>query len=224
MAVKKLKVKKRNPKDNLEAIRLAGYIPAVVYGPDQEAISVMIDEGNFAKLYKDLGSSTVIQLKVDDKTFEVLVHDIQRDPVKDAVIHLDFYKLQSGHELVTYIPFNFINEPEAKSGVLFIEKEDVKIKALPKDLVDEIKVDLNQIKKLDDSIHLSDVEKPSGVEFLDDEQSVLAVVKMPSQVESLLPEEGEEVVPVVEGEEGEEGEAKEGAAENGEGKKAEKSE
>lgn len=179
MAVKELSAKKRDLKDSLEAIRLAGFIPAVVYGPDQEAISIMVEARLFDKLYQSAGSSTVIELDVEGTKLEVVIHDTQRDPVKDHLIHIDFYKLQAGHKLVTNIPVVFIGKPNTKAGALFIEKDIIKVKSLPKDLIESVELDLSRITDTDNSLSVDDVSFPEGIEVLDEGHLILAVVKVP---------------------------------------------
>lgn len=181
MAVKQLSVKKRNLKDNLDAIRLAGYIPAVVYGPDQESTAIMVDARVFDKLYEESGSSTVIELDVEGNKMDVLIHSTQRDAVKDNLIHVDFYKLQKGHKLVTNIPVVFVGKPNTKSGTLFIEKETIKVKSLPKDLIENIELDLSQITDADNSLSVRDVKFPEGIEVLDEGHLILAAVNVPRQ-------------------------------------------
>ena len=181
MAVKQLLVKKRDVKDSLEAIRLAEYIPAVVYGPDQEPINLMVEARVFEKLYEESGSSTVVELDIEGQKLEVLIHDLQRDPVKDNLVHIDFYKLQSGHKLTTNIPVIFIGKPDTKAGALFIEKDTIKVKSLPKDLVENVEVDLGKITDENNHISVSDVKLSEAIEVLDEGHLILAVVKVPRQ-------------------------------------------
>jgi large subunit ribosomal protein L25 len=204
MEMQKLAVKKRDLKDNNEAIRLAGFIPAVVYGPDQEPISIMLEARALEILEKAAGLSSVIELNIEggDK-LEVLLHDVQRDPIKDHMIHLDFYKLQKGHQVTTHLPIEFTGASQAKIGVLFIEKDSITVKCLPKDLISGFEISLDKLNDDNTTLTVADLEIPETLTLMDEGHLILASVRIPKQ--QLADEE--EVAVVAEGEEGAEGEA-----------------
>lgn len=209
MEMQKLAVKKRDLKDNNVAIRLAGFIPAVVYGPDQEPISIMLEARALASLEKSAGLSSVIELDIEGgNKLEVLLHDVQRDPIKDTMIHLDFYKLQKGHQVTTHIPIEFTGASKAKIGVLFIDKDSVTIKCLPKDLVSKFEISLDKLNDDNTTLTVSDIEIPETLTVVDEGHLIIASVRIPKQQiveeETTVAAEGEE------GAEGAEGEAAEG--------------
>src|SRR3990167_3129459 len=75
-------------------------IPAVVYGPNSKNINLTIDGKEFNKVYNQAGESTLVDLAIEDKEpVKVLIHDVQRDPVSDEYIHIDFYQLDMSKKL-----------------------------------------------------------------------------------------------------------------------------
>jgi len=196
MEMQKLAVKKRDTKDNNDAIRLAGFIPAVVYGPDQEAISIMLEARALEVLAKKDALSAVIDLDFEGgENLEVLLHDVQRDPIKDHIIHIDFYKLQKGHQVTTHIPIEFTGAIKAKVGVLFIDKDAVTVKCLPKDLVSKFEISLDKLTDDNTTLTVADIDMPETLTLLDEGHLILASVRVPKQQvveESTVVAEGEE--------------------------------
>ncbi len=72
-----------------------GKIPAVLYGPGIENLNLEIDDKEFEKLLREKNENLQIILKVEDKDYRVLIKEIQREPIKGKVIHIDFYKLST---------------------------------------------------------------------------------------------------------------------------------
>lgn len=161
-----LNATKRTDKQN-DKLREAGKIPAVVYAPDIEAISIAIDAGEFEKMYREVGDSTIIDLNIDGQSepYSVLIHDMQHNPVKDDVLHVDFYKITAGQELSVAISLEFVGQAPAVKlgGTLMTQIESIDVTCLPKDLVDHIDVDLSVLTEIGDVIHVSDLQIPDGI-------------------------------------------------------------
>jgi len=69
-----------------------GKIPAVLYGPGIENLNLEIDEKEIEKILREKNENSLIALKIDDKEYQVLIKEIQREPIKGKIIHIDFYK------------------------------------------------------------------------------------------------------------------------------------
>ena len=101
---------------NSKKIRKNNGIPAVVYG-DKNNNNIILDANEVAKQIKDSGFySNVIQLKIDKKTVDVILKDLQRDPRKSSITHMDFFAVDKNKAVVVNVPILFINE-ETCSGV-----------------------------------------------------------------------------------------------------------
>lgn len=159
--------------------RQDGFIPAVVYGPKMEAVSITIPEKDFLKLWKSAGESTVITLEGADGAHDVLIHDIARNPVSDAVIHVDFYAVDKNKKVHINIPLEFVGvAPGAKEfgGILMKIVHEVAIEALPKDLPHALEADLGLLVAMDSQIKASDIKLPSGVTLATDPEEIIAIL------------------------------------------------
>ncbi len=175
-----LEAQKRDIKENLGFIRKGGFIPAVVYGPKQESISIKLSTADFKKSYKESGESTVVELSVDGEKHDVLIHDIDRDPVKGDVRHVDFYAIEKGKKVSVHVPLEFVGESFAEKslgGVVVKVMHEVEVEAMPKDLPHQIEVSIESLNDLDAQIHAKDLVMPSGVTLLTDEEEVIVLVQ-----------------------------------------------
>ena len=221
--------------DKAKKIRKNKKIPAVIYGSDFESIAITVDELEFNKVFEQAGESSLINLSIEGaKKEKVLVQDVQKDPVTLNVIHIDFYKVNMKEKIKTAIPIVEVGESPAivdLEGTLVTNKDEVEVECLPADLIPEIEVDLSVLKTFDDTIHVSDLKVPAGIEILDDPDEVIFLIQPPRSDEELaeLEEEVKEDVESVEvegekKEEGEEGEAVEESETESENKSESKEE
>ena len=203
-------------KGDLSALRAVFKIPAVVYGHGTDNKHIALNYNEFAKLYREAGMSSVVDLVLDaaSRPVKVLISDIQKDPISGAFIHVDLHQIRMDEKIKTEIKLNFINEaPAVKElgGNLIINKDMLNVECLPDKLQATIDVDISGLKQLNDSIHLRDMEIPEGITVLDDmDLSIVSVLapRVEAEVET-APAEGE---PALVGEEdkakGEESEEK----------------
>lgn len=173
-----------------DALRAEGKIPAVVYAPDLESVSIAVDERDFEKLYRQVGDSTIFELVVEGtkEPYMVLVQATQMDVVKDTVKHIDFYKITAGQELSATIHLNFVNDApavKAHGGTLQTQRDSIDATCLPKDLVDQIDVDLSSLTELTSSIHVSDLTIPAGITVTDVGDLLVASIAAPKSQEEL---------------------------------------
>lgn len=175
-----LEAQKRDTKENLEHLRKGGLVPAVVYGPKQEALSIKMDLKSFIKAYKEAGESTVVELSVDGETHDVLIHDMDIEAVKGDVLHVDFYAIEKGKKVTVHVPLEFVGESVAEKnlgGVIVKVMHEVEIEAMPKDLPHEIEVSIESLVDLESQIHASDLKMPSGVTLITEPEEVIVLVQ-----------------------------------------------
>ncbi len=198
--------KKENGKP--KKIRNAGYLPAIVYGGGVEPLGIKVEKGVFEKLYEEAGESTLVDLVVDGgQPVKTLIYDVQRDPVKGRVMHVDFFRVNMKEKLTTEIPLNFIGESKAvefENGALVKNMDEIEIECLPGDLVSSIDVDISSLETFDDVIRVSDIKLPKGIAALSNPDEIVASVVPPTiEVEPVVEEaapEGEEAAPGAEAE------------------------
>lgn len=193
--------------ESVDSIRKSGNIPAVLYGPEIDSVSLFLNAVAFQKLYEEVGESTLLDFSVDGKeAVKVLVQDVQYHPVKRHVLHVDFRQINMSEEMEVTTPLVFIGvSPAVKEhgGTLVTSLEEVNIKCLPKDLVSEIEVSLEVLKTFDDKISVEDLILPPGIVVTDDKDIAVATVTAPLTDDQLKAMEAEnarglEAVAVVE--------------------------
>lgn len=168
-------------------LRSNGYIPGVLYGPDTEPIHLKLEKKSTEKIILHLTSHNIIaEMKLkknsEEQTIQVVLKDIQTDPIKDEVIHLDFYKLSSERPVIMEIPVITKGKSigEEKGGILEQELREIKVEGLPKYIPENIEID---IKDLDfgHAILVKDIKMPEGVKILEDENRVVVTVLKPKE-------------------------------------------
>lgn len=194
-------------------LRAAGKVPAVLYGKDQESISLTIDAREALQLFYSISvENTIVNVQIDDDKEEVetLVREIQMHPFRPDLIHVDFYSIERGVALEVDIPANYIGTPQGvrDGGVLEVILHELRVKCIPSLIPDTIEIEISGLD-IGDSIHASEISTDEGVELLTDPGQTLCLVSAPRVEEE---EEEEELVEGDEGFEPEEGaEGEEGA-------------
>lgn len=170
---------KREKKDSLDYIRQSGNIPAVFYGNNKPTTSISVSAKEFTKVFKEAGESSTITLKTPDGTFDVLIHEVHKNPITGTPIHADFIVVDMNKEIEVAIPLEFVGESGAEKGgrgVLVKALHEVNVKALPKDLPHTIEIDLSSLQNVDDHISLKDIVLPKGVTLIGEMSDVVASV------------------------------------------------
>jgi large subunit ribosomal protein L25 len=212
-------------------LRREGFVPGVVYGGQgrEDAVSFKVNTRVLRTVLVD--GSALIDLKVGGASaLPVIVKDRQLDPVRDEIIHIDLLEVRLDEKIQTQVGVHIEGSEEApgvkEGGVLEQVSHQLNIEALPTAIPEAIVVDVSGME-IAATMHLSEITAPEGVEFLDDpEETIIATVVVPTEVEEpeeieeeteLVGEDGEPIEPA-EGEEGEEpaAEGEAGASEEAE--------
>jgi large subunit ribosomal protein L25 len=160
-----IKADKREKKESK-----ADQIPAVVYGFDMKSTPLSISAHGFRDLYKEAGESTLVDLEiVGAEPVKVLIHETQKDPVSDEFIHVDFYRVDMTKKVTTEVAIIYVGEaPGVKDHGADLNKnlDSVEIECLPQDLIHEIKVDLTNLKEINDIIKVEQLSVPENVTIL----------------------------------------------------------
>lgn len=196
-----LPVKKRDTKIKAKNILKENLIPGVVYGPKMKSTPLSVDRGKFLRVYREAGETTLIALDLGDSKKKkegeednvVLIRDTQSHPVTGRFMHVDFYQLPMDQEIEITVPVKGSGEAPGvreEGGVLVHNLHEIKIKALPKNLINDITVDITELEDIGDSILAKDLSLPKGVELLVEDDEVVFMVDEPREEE---PEEELEV-------------------------------
>lgn len=176
-------------------LRAAGEVPGVIYGHGREPQSLTVNAREFARLAERVRiTSTVIELALDGKTARTLVRELQRDPIKRSVIHIDFQELVAGEKVTVSVPLRFVGTPEGVKtggGILEETMHAVEVTCDPANIPDHLDVDVSALT-IGHSLHIGDLKLPDGVEVTDDPEQTIAVVSAPKAEEEVKPAEGAE--------------------------------
>ncbi len=190
-------------------LRQQGIIPVHLYGADIEPSNLQIDGRTLNRLLPQVGANIPVSIEVEDMDTENIcfVREVQRHPVTDEVIHVDFLRVDITRTVSAEVPITLTGLSPAvtqMAGTLLQNVQSLSIEALPMDMPAEITVDISVLIDFDTTLFVGDVEVPGNVTVLNDPEDALVRVAPPRlEVETFEGEEGEEGAE--EGEEGAEG-------------------
>ncbi len=200
---------KSQPRDvvgkKVKKFRKQGLLPAVLYGHNIKSSNIWVNSLDFVKVLSQSGENTLIELETENgKKVNVLVYDVQKDPLTDKFSHADFFQVQMDKKVETAVPLEFVGEaPAVKElgGVLLKGMDEIEVSCLPVDLPPKIEVDISGLKTFDDYVKIKDISFPEKVNVLVDKETVVAGVTPPRTDEDLakLDEKVDEDVTKVEG-------------------------
>lgn len=171
-----------------EKVSEVGLIPAVLYGPGIENVSIEIDRKVIEKMYKEVGE-TLIDLDVEGKTYNVLVHETQVDPITLELIHVDFYQPNLEEETEADVHLEIVGlSPAVKlGGTMISNMREVTVKALPRNLPNKIEVDVSGLKEMGDYITIKDLKVGEGIKVIfDDPEEIVIQILEPEDVDKEL--------------------------------------
>src|SRR5215210_2939309 len=219
-------------KGGARTLRSQGQIPAVIYGHGREPQSLTLNARDLDKMLEHIqAESTVIEVTVGGQTSKTLIREIQRHPFKRQILHVDFQELVAGEKVIVSIPIMLTGTAEGVrlgGGVLDQTLRELEIEVDPSNIPDHIEYDITNMV-IGDSVHVSDLKVPEGIEIQDDPETSVAVLAAPRAVieetpvvaEAVEGEAGAVAEPEVigRGKEDEEGEGEEPSKKGDSGKK-----
>src|SRR5699024_6465588 len=146
----KLKAKQREDlrSSATKKIRQAGQIPAVVYGKDKDSTSVSVDSMDLIRTVREEGVNAIISLDIENgQTVDVMLHDYQMHPIKDEVMHADFYMIDMTEEMDVEVPLRLEGEAEGarEGGILQQPLYELQVRAIPRGMTEAITVSVTNI-------------------------------------------------------------------------------
>lgn len=196
----------------VKQLRKGGMVPAVIHDHGKPSKIVMAPYLELYKVFKQAGKHHPLALNLSGQNYMALIKDVYFDPRKNRLEHVVFNAIKQDEKVETEVPVHIEGEiPAEKIGLIIVRPLDrVIAEALPKDLVDELKIDGSKLAEIGDKIIVEDISVPEGITILTEAEHTIAVVEEPrAHVEEVAEEE-------VEGEEGEAAEGEEGETAEGE--------
>jgi large subunit ribosomal protein L25 len=168
--------------------RAQGLLPITVYGGGKETASGNIVKREFATLLRAHGRNVIFRLDIDGASTPVKIAEMQVDPVKGTLIHMDLMRISLTEKSKFEVPIRTVGESEgvkALGGVLEVVTHSLEVRCLPGDLPSIIEVDVSSLG-IGDKIKVGDLKLDSKVEVLDDAETLIATVV--ARVEEPAPE------------------------------------
>lgn len=164
----------------VRTLRKEGFIPAHVFGNKVESLSIQVKSADFSKVFEKVGETGIIDLAIDGQKKPVLVRNLQVHPVSDDPLHIDFYQVNLTQKVKVDVPLEIIGESpavEKKIGLLLTPVSEVEVEALPRDLPENIQIDITKLENIDDEIKVKDLKVDRAkIEILSDEELVVAQI------------------------------------------------
>jgi large subunit ribosomal protein L25 len=163
----------------LQELRQEKKVPAVVYGKKTKNTPLYVEENELIQLLRKEGQNAIIQLKWNKGNAQVMVADIQYEPIKRGIVHIDFKEVDMNQMMLAEIPIEWVNEDKAdRQGVLQKQQRSIEVRCLPADIPDKISVDLAGLS-IGDSITIKDLGL-EGIEIEAGEETVLVTLLAPA--------------------------------------------
>jgi len=162
-------------------LRHQGKVPAILYGGHSDARRLSLSHQKLLILLdNERFYSTILSLKVGEEKQAAILKDVQRHPFKNAILHIDFQRVEDNEKIRLSVPLHFKGEAVApgvktQGGLVSHIRTELEVSCLPKDLPEFIEVDLSGLG-LNESIHLSQLKVPEGVQLVELAKEDAAVV------------------------------------------------
>lgn len=184
--------------NKVKQLRRDGLVPVVIYGQGQAPVSAQVDSTNLDRLIQAGGATQLVEVNMDKGSLlNVLIREVQRDPVRRNLIHADFYTVNMLVKQQLSVPVISIGElPSSAVGMVLIQSvSDVEIEALPSDIPAHIEVDISVLDGEDnDRITIADLPALAGITYLDDpEESVFSLIASRTGAEAEAADEEDEI-------------------------------
>jgi len=208
-------VRSVNGRAEVKKLRDAGRVPATIYGRLNKPENLELIAREMSDLIKhSLSENILVDLAVDKTKRLALVQEVQHHPLNQKVLHVDFHEVAENEMVTVMVPVETTGEAvgvKTGGGVLEHITFKLKVRALPKNLPEQILIDVSALE-VGKSIHLGEVKAPEGVEIMGKKSTTVVAVAMPkTEVEEVAPEAaaaGEVEMTKEKKEEGAEGAAK----------------
>jgi large subunit ribosomal protein L25 len=181
----KAKVRDRFGKEANKSLRRNGFTPAILYGNREKALPIWFDTNDFLKQsHGEIHENVIFNLDIESdanqkgEKVRAVIKEIQFEPRKDTLVHIDFYEMVAGKPISLEVPVEAVGEPRGVKiggGILEHIKREVLVECLPRFIPELIRVDIANLD-VGGAIHVRDLEAPEGVTFLDDLEGVVFTI------------------------------------------------
>ena len=218
MQTQSLKAEKRKILGRkVKQLRHEGVLPANIYGKKIKSQAIQVNAADFAKVYKETGETGLVKLvitgekgqvlttKSQGSAKQVLIHNVQTDPVTDLAVHADFLQVDLKAKVTAQVPIELIGTSPAEKegkGTVVQYIDEIEVEALPTDLLDKFEIDLSKLSEVDKAVKVGELKVDrKKIEIKNEADQLIVKVEPPRKEEEEIKPEVEEEVVEVEGEE-----------------------
>lgn len=180
-------------------LRSSNYIPGILYGYNISPVLLKLERKHVERIIRHLESHNVmgdllIESEGKKKKSKVVLKEVQVDPIKERILHVDFYQVRMDKPITITAPLHFTGEAPGieKGGILDEEMREISIECLPKDVPEFIEVDISSLD-IGDTLLVKDLKVPEKIKVLEEDERVVVSILAPKAVESEEEKEEEEV-------------------------------
>ncbi len=162
------------------SLRRQGRVPGILYGKGISSLAIHLDASQMWQTIRDKGLNHVFQLQVDGNKFDVMVYELQQDPLKGHFLHVDFKKVSMNEKVETTVPIHLSGEaPGVKEGgVAQQQLRELEIRCLPGDIPESIHADISRLN-IGDSLTVADLQLPEDIDMQHDKDEVIVSILAP---------------------------------------------
>jgi large subunit ribosomal protein L25 len=181
----------------VKRLRREGIIPANVYGRALDSVAIQVVRDDLVRVVRTAGRNEIIYLRLDgEEPRPTFVRQIQRNPVTDAILHVDFYQISLLEKVRIEVPLTLVGTAPAEQaygGTLLHSLDSITVEGLPTDIPSVIDVDVSGLEEIDAAIHVRGLSVPDQVTVLTDPEVVVAKIAPPHVEKEVEEEEAAEV-------------------------------
>lgn len=186
----------RRAKDELAKSR----VPAVIYGAGTTPRVISVPRSEFLKVLAAAGQSSLVDVTIEsDASVKAIIKEVQVHPLTMTPIHIDFLQVNMKEKMVVSVPLKLVGESAAVKvlgGSLSQSLDEVEVRCLPADLPHELELSIESLATFEDSLSVSDIKAPQGVEIVTDPEIAIASVSRPLTEDELKAMEAAPVVDI----------------------------
>ncbi|MCP2520394.1 50S ribosomal protein L25/general stress protein Ctc [SCandidatus Aminicenantes bacterium Aminicenantia_JdfR_composite] len=188
-------IRKDLGKNACRRLRKEGKLPGILYGNNMENIPIIVDKKDIQRILKsETGENTIFKITLDSQTYDVIIKDLQRDPVFYEPLHVDLYHIAMDKPIEVTVAIALKGDAvgvKSEGGFLDFVTREIDIRCLPKDIPEYIEVDISDLH-VNQALKVEDIKVPEGIEILEDPEVVIVHVLPPEEEEKVEEEEEKE--------------------------------
>ncbi len=168
-------------------LRRQGIVPVTIYGPKAQPVNLQVPYRPLQLALMKAGGTNLIEINVDGKTTPVLAREVQRDVLRNDIMHVDFFAVDMTAKIRIDVPLHFVGDSSAvatKKGILVTGPTTITIETLPSHLLNSVEIDISGLNEVGDSIHVRDLKLGEEILVINDPEEMIARISQPAAARS----------------------------------------